>query len=363
MTAAQCPDPAFHTCNGGFCSVCTDDSRYDNGVRKTLHVALAAPPIDSVMCTAHGDCPNGQRCMVLGGQEFTEGDTCPSGQSCRCYWPDQSRWKFVITHEAGHQIQDGQFGYFNYGYEFACNPGSDCATQGRLDTAPYEADKPLIDPPNIPNLCGCQHVTAANAVHCLQSAETFGGAFVEGWGQFFSTKAWNRATGTFVYYKEFLDDTCLGPQASCSPFTQAGQPTRTKTLPPMPIDILAQKRWRNDHCGSYGGIGSHATELDVARFLWGIHTAPANRVDMTNIYGIFRQSCHPGVNLADPANAGLVCTTNLGLQWPETSVVNQRSLRAGALGWFGGNANEPRFLLVDSKAVTHGITTDTTPSP
>jgi hypothetical protein len=363
--SAECPEPDLHSCRNGFCSVCGDDSRYDNGPAQTLHVGLVLPPVDSRTCVTHTDCPGRQRCMQPGGREFVGSSTCPEGARCHCYWPDQSRWKFVITHEAGHQVQDRQFGYFNYNYWFPCDAGTSCASQGRLDPVPYYADRPLIDPPNIPNLCGCQHVTAANATHCLQSAETFGGAFVEGWGQFFSAKIWNDAfdgpspSSTLVYYKEFLDDACHGPAEACFDFAQPGNPTRKKSLPPLAIDLGSSQRWRNSRCAGYPNIGSYATELDVARFLWGIHTAGADRIDMASLFAILRQACSPGT--PDPRT---LCDYSKVLQWQTVSAgdsAGTRSLRTGALTWFGGSAADPRFRALETQAVNHGITPDLTP--
>lgn len=179
-----------------------------------------------------------------------------------------SYWKYVVAHEIGHQIQDRLWGTGNF--EYGDGPG-----------IPGETAK-----------CSCTHVSSSNQLHCLQSAELPDAAQIEGFAQYFASRAYNRdedSTCTFRYYKEFLDNSCrVGVPLACSIRTDG----LTLNLPPVPFDCRTPFRWRNNNCltgsaPSTSAVAALGTEIDWMGFYLAWVTSGANRsttLDMANSY-------------------------------------------------------------------------------
>jgi hypothetical protein len=231
-------------------------------------------------------CPVTHMCSPPGST-----DPCPiGGADCVCRQLHPARWKYVFVHEAGHQIQDRAMGKFNSGsYTYDCPAGTDCP--GRRSQDPEYRDE-LIDPPWATELCGCQHVGVANAEHCLQSVETCGKGQLEGFAQFYASKAWNRQTDddcTFVYYKEFLDETCRSQE--CVDFPTPGGALFQSSLPPIPMSCADTFKWRNNHC-PISEAAEMGIELDWMGFFWNLHTQGESRSMMSDIWAIYRHACN-----------------------------------------------------------------------
>lgn len=229
---------------------------------------------------------------------------CASGEAgCYCRLPHQARWKFVMLHEAGHQIQQRAAGDFSFSdYGFVCPAGTTPGTPqcpGHLSQ--YTAGG-VVDFPWVADKCGCAHVHAANQEHCLQSIERSGPAQVEGFAQFYASRSWNNEASecTFTYYKEFLDTTCRSPNPSdCKPYTTAQGQTLVSTLPPAAVSCRQPVRWRNkQECsivsGAGGKAGDYGTEYDWMGFLYSINrptVATAPRVPTSDLWLIYRHAC------------------------------------------------------------------------
>jgi hypothetical protein len=194
--------------------------------------------------------------------------------------PSQSHWKFITAHEAGHFIQNRAIGSVgnNVSYTFRCTQ-----SDGTVVTQ--------NDPCDAPSLCKCDHVAAANGLHCLQSLETQGKAQQEGFAQYYSSKIWNEPDlggCGFGYYKEFL-----WPSGQCPPGkTCTPAPGGERDDPPVAVSCKAPALWRNRHCG----VPSMATEFDWMSYLWNLDTvAPPGSaippIGLTGIYGVYTQAC------------------------------------------------------------------------
>jgi hypothetical protein len=157
--------------------------------------------------------------------------------------PGSLQSKYVVAHEAGHAAM-------------ALGPGNP-----RND---YHASQTW-------NLCKCNHVTASNRLHCLQSAEYASTAQVEGFAHFAAARLFNRPTDgdcQFNYYKEFLP--VFGP---------------TKT-PPVNVSCRNPVAWRDHRCPN----ASFGTEYDWMQFYWNVSTG-VNASGVTDLYDIYTQAC------------------------------------------------------------------------
>jgi hypothetical protein len=146
----------------------------------------------------------------------------------------------VMLHELGHaQMYSGLFGGFN-GTDFNDLPSEQVG---------------------IPPLCRCDHVSASNAVHCLQSLEPGGAAISEGYGHYFASKILNnqsQANCSFPYYKEVL--------------LTAGQ---LPVYPPVSVSCRTPVKWMANHCLDATRHDS-GIEYDWMQFLWNLDTTGAN---------------------------------------------------------------------------------------
>lgn len=259
-----------------------------------LRIGPALLPPNALACTTDADCPSVQMCLPA-----------QSTGALTCHWPPQSRWKFIITHEAGHQIQGRAMGTFGGSYTFSCPEGTTCP--GKREGSGV-GDGPLVDPPFTDDLCGCQHVEAANAQHCLQSIEEAPCAHVEGYGQFYASKVWNRRDQndcTFTYYEEFLnpENTHCPPGNECKTFISPKHGPLVSVFPPVAVSCKTPfvkpggvtTNWRNNFCPN-GDSAQFTTELDFMfmGFLLNISSAPpALRSSMEDISASYRHACHP----------------------------------------------------------------------
>lgn len=271
-----------------------------------LQIGRATAEPTPTPCSSDTDCIVQQQCYEAVGSDF-----CRSGVGCVCKWPDQSRWKYVVLHEAGHQIQDRAMGLLGSAYTFSCPSGMDCSRfrQSSLFSG-------WIDPPvDMDPLCRCDHVEAANAEHCLQSIERSWSAQNEGFAHFIAAKAWNRQdTGecTFVYYKEHLE------------------PGALPELPPVAIDCADPVKWRLSHC-PMSTSGDMSTERDWLAFFWALNTQGASEGStLDDIFLIYRHACNP----SDPASIDPnpdVCSNRPRIAWqarPARPAPGNRSCRS-----------------------------------
>lgn len=292
------------------------DSEFDL-TTNTLHIGPAffpcAPGLAGVgcarqPCSGDTDCLGGQHCAKDGDAA----DGCEGG-TCYCAYSDQGTSKYVVTHELGHMIQFAKAGFLSdgAGYGFKCQvdaTGTCTENLGRLEwTEPVDDNgepvHQLVDPPNMHEVCGCQHVTTANAWHCLQSIERAPGADREGFGQFFSSLMWNRptdATCRFNYYKEVLD-VDRGCRASDPAACPEGRLLRdggmaTVTFPPVPIDCRTPVKWRNRNSCNVSestepGLAKSTmgTEYDWMTFLFEVNLT----FGFNDLMNIYTHACRP----------------------------------------------------------------------
>lgn len=177
------------------------------------------------------------------------------------------RWKYVLSHELGHQIQSAAMGIPQNDYLFNGQP----------------------DIPGAPWQLRCDHVTGQNDWHCLQSLERTSTASVEGWAQFMATRLWaNEVTqqSTLNYYKQFA---VLPP-----PFAPLPAPNKH--------NAHDASRWAETWAPTElrpSTNHNYATELDWFQFLWSIHRmgTASQRLSMYDLremhhMGCFRGSCY-----------------------------------------------------------------------
>lgn len=248
--------------------------------------------------------------IVAGRYEVIANDACPSrhpdivGDACvtggvlwmgpgKLGFTDenlrQTRWKYVLAHEAGHLIQQRAIGSpGSTGYEFSNIPPG-CPPSNQVTNA--SGNVVCADPPGTDALCRCDHVEQSNKLHCLQSLETPGSAQLEGFGQFYASKIWNRRAEpdcTFVYYKEFLDQQCRS--AECSTVTPA-QPSRfdslQRSIPPVAVSCATPPRWRNNFCA----VATLGTEIDWMAFFWRLHGGSGVTLSMADINDVYLRAC------------------------------------------------------------------------
>ena len=283
---------------------------------------LIGPPTEPLMpatCTTSADCPGVQGCY-----QNTQVPCPPGAIDCRCAYPDDSHWKFVIAHEAGHAVQELAMGEFaQTGYSYRCPPGMTC--NGVTVNSGY------IDPPSLllPSLCGCQHVQSTQGLHCLQSIERGGAAQGEGFAQFFAARVWNTQEEddcTFVYYKDFLDYSCTPgtsiAEGTCAPF--GTEPATLLPLftsqPPAAVDCREQVKWRNNFCpmGSEGAANTErvnmGTEYDWMNYFYNLNTTGTLTSTMADIWSIYRASCNPAVPSAPCSGSEVLGWATLPVQ-------------------------------------------------
>lgn len=295
------------------------------------------------VCTQDSDCAGAMWCLHQTMFPTHPGARTPCepgvNEPCACTWPDGSMWKFVVAHEAGHQVADLGIGTQMGGlYTFECPANTVC--EGRISERPQDQMR-LVDPPFVDStapLCGCQHVEASNAVHCLQSVERSGKAQSEGFAQFFSSRVWNQQDSlecTFVYYKEFLDEVACDPSEDrevCQPFPE-GDPNAAlyRRLPPLEVSCNTPYRWRNTNCGAADpmvddleNVADFGTELDWMGFLYNLNSVgPAEtRSPMTDIWKIYRHACVPPAPPGtDPPEDPPPCSSvDIGFAWGATAL-------------------------------------------
>jgi hypothetical protein len=290
-----------------------------HGSSEELSIGYQLPAPDAPACRTDADCTGGTlcyeaQCANAGGADcrmggFANGDVLPFGgtdvacspssATCFCAPTDDSRWKFAVAHEAGHQSEERGIGRLpDVDYTFLCPPHMTCTGRTELTGRPDL----LSDPPLVPDqapFCSCKYVTSANGLHCLNSIERGGSAQAEGFGQFFASRVWNHQNESdcaFAYYKEFIDHACRG--SDCTSVDAAGT-AGFVTPPPVHIDCGAVAKWRNRNCPLDSTMG---TELDWLGFLYSLNATGSLRAPMAEIFNIYRQTCLPPPATGAPAN-------------------------------------------------------------
>ncbi|MEZ4370536.1 MAG: hypothetical protein R3B07_06910 [Polyangiaceae bacterium] len=185
------------------------------------------------------------------------------------------RWKYVLSHELGHQIQSASMGIPQNEYLFNGNP----------------------DHPDAPWQLRCDHVTGQNNWHCLQSLERTSTASVEGWAQFMATRLWaNEVTeqSTLNYYKEF--------RYFPSPFPAVAAPNKH--------NAHDASRWAETYAPTTlrpSTNHNYATELDWFQFLWSLHRM-GNTSERLSMYDL-RMMHYKGCNYGSCSNYNLTWST------------------------------------------------------
>ncbi|MDD9939493.1 MAG: PQQ-binding-like beta-propeller repeat protein [Myxococcales bacterium] len=339
-------DPNADQCPTGLACRPIGADHFCAWVPRTLFSGPATLPPNSTSCTTDADCPSVQMCLPDG-----------SGGTA-CHWPPQSRWKFIVAHEAGHQIQERAMGLLGGTYTFSCPPGATCPGKREASGPPSPTD-PLVDPPFIDPLCGCQHVEAANAQHCLQSVERAPRAHMEGYAQFYASKTWNHTGDTdcsFVYYKEFLFPgitTCPAGQ-DCTTFTTTEHGDLLSILPPVSVSCRQPwtssggvTGWRNNFC-PVSEVADFATELDMMGFLWNINTADGNAgSSMAEIFEVYRRACHPEQD--PPTDRCQSADVGWEPMYNDTSALVRPGFREGAELTHGTASEEYEEILLQGR--------------
>jgi len=237
--------------------------------------------------------------------------------------PGDSYWKFVVAHEIGHEIQGRIWGreHLDYGM------GSGIA--------------------GAPVKCTCAHVTSSNVLHCLQSEELPDASQVEGFAQYFASRAYNRDTDPtcqFRYYKEFLDQACPPgvPAADCGAPRADGLRV---SLPPIPFDCKNPIKWRNTNCAAGASptdaVASLGIEMDWMGFYLAWNTRGTAKSTLAMIADSYVAACN-----------GVQCNANNSIPFS--------TLQDGAASALGGRQSAA-FTNFGNLAVAYGVSTDTAP--
>lgn len=158
------------------------------------------------------------------------------------------------------------------------------------------------DPQGTDAMCRCDHVESANKLHCLQSLERTGAAQGEGFAQFYAAKIFNQRSEsdcTFVYYKEFVDQTCRSEECiNWTPAAPSQFAQLIRSQPPLAVGCADPPRWRNNFCG----VADFGTELDWMAFYWQLHAGPGagDLFSMGDIYGVYTTACGGACNADEP---------------------------------------------------------------
>ncbi|MGE0323685.1 MAG: hypothetical protein AB7S68_15345 [Polyangiaceae bacterium] len=234
-----------------------------------------------------------QQCEAVGGTWSTVAGEIWTGT-------DDHRWKYVLAHELGHQIQEAAIGIPQHEYLFNGNP----------------------DPASAPWQLRCDHVTGQNDWHCLQSIERTSAASVEGWAQFMATRLWANETtqqSTLNYYKQF--------QYYAPPFPAVA--------PPNKHNAHDASRWAETYAPSDLRPSNHynyATELDWFQFLWALHRmgTTSERLSMYDVRMMHHKGCNYG------------SCSGLNLTWS--------TMELGSGGQFGYNSVKAQYVRNQGQA-------------
>jgi hypothetical protein len=180
--------------------------RHFNGVSMGLLPQMYRATVDSVDCdmTVTGDPTTCQSATFPSVSHFDRTSKTLFIDANADVWTHDARWKFVVGHEIGHQVQLAQNASLAIAYRFQA--GTDISSGGG-DVDPASS---LVNELTKLN-CSCDVVDEENSLHCLQSIEASESAANEGFGHFFATRLWNRVQGeagydanvcNFTYYKQ-----------------------------------------------------------------------------------------------------------------------------------------------------------------
>ncbi len=276
-----------------------------------------------VMSRTIGGAESGLVAVPRGYQVYAD-EGCPNGGSA-CYSgysrtffvgpaPDtihDSMWKFIVSHEFGHNIAS-----FLYGD--VANPYDNTDTNRLCNCSDVGKDAGFSDA-----------YLSALQTHCLNNKQPTGGALVEGWAHFNAARLWNITSEpncTFVYYKDSVnpDTTVSHPPMARSCYTPA---------------TGAGVKWMETYCSSTSMAGK-GVEWDWMNFFVGVYAMGySDRSTMDDLGDIFRRACGGGIYTTPRMCAG------------DTPNFTNLSLSADAK-W---GSLDPRAARVHAQGTANGI--------
>lgn len=215
-------------------------------------------------------------------------------------WTHDARWKFVIGHELGHEVQDFANAGLRARYRFVTDTdrSSPSNSSGQID--PESA----LATPELTRDCSCSFVEPENASHCLHSVEVSEPAQGEGFGHFFAARLWNRVPGeegyaagtcNFQYYKQVSSINLVS-----SPM-----------IHPVPVNCSAVYAHRDMLCDPVQVLDSASNplvpgiELDWLAFFWDVTTNPAapSQITVTQLLTWYASAVDTLEGMASSPNA------------------------------------------------------------
>lgn len=167
------------------------------------------------------------------------------------FTPHNARYKSIIGHEMGHDLQWHKMGMSNFLFG---------------------------DHPSTAAACSVDHVLDKTSnSHCLQSLQDNGFALNEGFAHFISARAvqtQSPSTCKYVYYKEFRED-------------DAGADGNYVVSPPVTKTCVGGVKWAVNHCASAG----NTVEWDWLNFFWGVNTDASHAISIDEIGAMYRKAC------------------------------------------------------------------------
>lgn len=239
---------------------------------------------------------------------------------------DQTFWKGVVLHEAGHLVQSKASGIVGFSSMYTF-------TTAGLPDSSTDLSVVHADPPGTPSLCACDQVEGSNKLHCMQSIERYGEAQSEGFAHFYAARTLNQGNQTdciFPYYKETVLETCESGVCSAWPGSLHNN------LPPVPFDCVQPAQWRNNLCPASGSRPNQdrATEVDWMKFLYALNTQAENKWAMTDLWRLYAAVDAHRAGCAGH-ESGILCWRSFDAAGAATATTEEQALevRDGGLAY------------------------------